>query len=101
MIFHLVCVSGFSQQWAGPDKERCEYGDAVQIGSNDPCVDCCYSWSNPELLSCASCKNPMVIELPDNTTFSVEVRDKNLKLIGTDEVAVTLTLGIFILRPII
>ena len=93
MIFHLVCVSGFSQQWAGPDKERCEYGDAVQIGSNDPCVDCCYSWSNPELLSCSTCKNPMVIELPDNTTFSVEVRDKNLKLIGTDEVAVTLTFG--------
>lgn len=92
-MFLFLPVSAWTQQWAGPDKHMCEFGDGVQIGSNTPCPDCCYLWSNAELLSCSDCKNPEVISLPDTTIFKIQVYDKYLKLLGTDEVQVDQSFG--------
>lgn len=93
MLLQFFNRSAIAQQWAGPDKEMCEFGSPAQIGSNDPCVDCCYIWSNANLLSCSDCKNPEVTSLPDTTVFTVEVRNKNMKLIGKDEVEVRKAFG--------
>ncbi len=92
MIWVGLYLSATSQQWAGPDVDVCEQGDLKQLGSNDPCIDCCYSWSPSTGLSCTDCKNPYV-NAKDTTIYTVEVRDKYLRLLGRDEVKVNVVFG--------
>jgi hypothetical protein len=85
----LWCQVINAQQWAGPDKEAC--GDlGATLGSNDPCVDCCYLWTPTTDLSCSDCKNPVATPKMD-MEYSVVVTDKNLRRKGMDVVKVTTT----------
>lgn len=86
-ILHFLAICTYGQQWAGPDKEAC--GDlGVMIGSDDPCVGCCYLWTPATNLSCTDCKNPMANPLT-TTEYAVVVTDHNLRKIGSDVVKVT------------
>jgi hypothetical protein len=90
----LIWLSGFmipfgmnAQEWAGPDVDVCEKGTPKTLGSSDPCVDCCYNWTPVDNLSCTTCKNPTITS-DKSGEYTVEVRDKFLRLIGTDKVMV-------------
>lgn len=92
-LLFMQPLTGWSQQWAGPDVEVCERGSQKQLGSDAPCVDCCYSWSPRKGLNCYDCKRPYLIEAKDPIEYTVVVYDQYLKKIGEDKVFVDLAFG--------
>lgn len=95
LIIFIICWAApqfvFAQQWAGPDTATCgQLG--VRIGSDDPCVDCCYLWSPARGLDFTDVKNPMA-KPGAETVYTVVVTDKNLVNKGSDEVTVRIGFG--------